>query len=63
MNTLIKIYNSLSSTVSHMANGAVPLLARLTFAAVLLHYFIASGLTKLGDGLLGFLSPSVGAYA
>ena len=41
MNTLIKIHNSLSSTVSHMAGGAIPLLARLTFAAVLLHYFIA----------------------
>ena len=41
----------------------LPLLARFTFAAVLLPYFWASALTKLGDGPLGFLHPSVGAYA
>lgn len=35
-------------------------LARLVFAAVLLGYFWASGLTKIGDGLF---SPSAGAYA
>ncbi|MCV2893277.1 DoxX family protein [Lentibacter sp. XHP0401] len=46
-----------------MAPGVLPLLARLTFSAVLLHYFIASGLTKLGEGLFGFLNPSAGAYA
>ena len=34
--------------------------ARLIFAAVLLGYFWASGLTKLGNGVF---SPSVGAYA
>ena len=37
-------------------------LARLIFAATLLFYFWNSGLTKLGDGLFGFLSPSSGAY-
>lgn len=41
----------------------LPLLARFIFAAVLLPYFWASGVTKLGSGLFGFLSPSVGAYA
>jgi putative oxidoreductase len=41
-------------------DAVLPLLARLVFAAVLLGYFWASGLTKLGDGLF---SPSVGAYA
>jgi len=38
-------------------------LARLLFAALFLMYFWVSGLTKLGDGLLGIVSPSAGAYA
>ena len=41
----------------------LPLLARFTFAAVLLPYFWVSGMTKLGNGLLGIFSPSLGAYA
>jgi len=41
----------------------VPLLGRIVFAAVLLRYFWASALTKLGDGPLGLFHPSVGAYA
>ena len=41
----------------------LPLLARLIFAGVLLVYFWASGLTKLGEGPLGLFSPSSGAYA
>lgn len=45
------------------AAWAVPTLARLTFAGVLLMYFWASAKTKLGDGIFGFLSPSTGAYA
>ena len=42
---------------------ALPTLARLIFAGVLLVYFWNSGLTKLGDGLFGVFQPSVGAYA
>lgn len=41
---------------------ALPLLARFVFAGVLLLYFWNSGLTKLGDGIFGFLFPSSGAY-
>lgn len=41
----------------------VGLAARAVFASVLLVFFINSALTKLGPGPLGFLSPSVGAYA
>ena len=41
----------------------LPLLARFTFAAVLLPYFWASAVTKLGSGILGIFSPSLGAYA
>ncbi|MCA0922427.1 DoxX family protein [Pseudooceanicola nanhaiensis] len=42
---------------------ALPLLARLTFAAVLLRYYWGSALTKVGDGPLGLFKPSAGAYA
>ena len=41
----------------------LPLLARAVFAAVLLVYFWNSAQTKLGDGALGLLFPSSGAYA
>lgn len=37
-------------------------LARFLFAAVLLFYYWNSALTKLGDGVFGFLFPSDGAY-
>lgn len=42
---------------------ALPLIARVIFATVLLRYFWASALTKTGDGLLGLLRPAAGAYA
>ncbi len=38
------------------------LFARFVFAAVLLVYFLSSAMTKLGDGLLGFIHLSAGAY-
>jgi putative oxidoreductase len=38
------------------------LLAQALFAASLFLYFWASGLTKLGDGAIGFLFPAAGAY-
>lgn len=41
----------------------LPLLARFIFAAVLLPYYWASGLTKLGSGVFGLFQPSLGAYA
>ncbi len=46
-----------------LSSWAIPTLARFAFAAVLLMYFWASAATKLGEGLFGFLVPSVGAYA
>jgi len=44
------------------ADWLLPSLARLLFAAILLVYFWVSGLTKLGDGIMGIFSPSTGAY-
>ena len=45
------------------ADWLLPTLARFLFAAILMTYFLNSGLTKLGDGLSGIWTPSVGAYA
>lgn len=39
------------------------LAARLAFASVLALYYLNSGWQKLGDGVFGFLNPSLGAYA
>lgn len=66
--TLLLRARALHNTVfgaleSLTAAWVVPSLARLTFAGVLLMYFWASAMTKLGDGIFGFLVPSTGAYA
>lgn len=62
MNALISLHNSAFARVSNM-DWLLPSLARFVFAAVLLLYYWNSGLTKLGDGVLGVFQPSVGAYA
>ena len=63
MKILINIHNKAFNSLTDNAGNLLGLLARLVFAAVLLRYFWASGVTKLGDGIFGFLSPSTGAYA
>lgn len=45
-----------------LSRWLIPTLARLVFAGVLLMYFWGSALTKLGEGIFGFLSLSLGAY-
>lgn len=60
MEPLARLHRRLSATLDRAGAPLLPLLARLTFAATLLGYYWASGLTKLGDGPL---SPSTGAYA
>lgn len=51
---------ALLTRLDRWGDAALPTLARFAFAAVLVGYFWASGLTKLGDGIL---EPSLGAYA
>jgi putative oxidoreductase len=64
MNTLIYLHNRVFDWITaNLSPLLIPSAARLTFAGVLLVYYWTSALTKLGDGPLGFLSPSVGAYA
>ncbi len=52
----------LAAALDRLSAPLLPSLARLVFAGVLLLYFWNSARTKLGDGVLGFLIPSDGAY-
>ena len=60
--TLTSIHDAVFSRVEHASIPVMTTLARFLFAAVLLFYYWNSALTKLGDGFLGFLFPSDGAY-
>ncbi|MDF1729032.1 MAG: DoxX family protein [Sulfitobacter sp.] len=62
MNTLLSTYDEAAAKLER-ADWLIPTLARFLFAAVLLIYYLNSGLTKLGDGISGLWTPSVGAYA
>ncbi len=62
MTMLISMHNALFRWVER-ADWLLPTIARFLFAALFLMYFWVSGLTKLGDGILGIFQPSVGAYA
>lgn len=55
-------FAEMARPINRAGDEALPILARLVFAGVLLMYYWNSGLTKLGDGIFGFLSPSSGAY-
>ncbi len=61
---LVRFYQGVFGTLERLTDGwFLGLAARLVFASVLLVYFLNSAMTKLGNGPLGFLSPSDGAYA
>ncbi|SFS40282.1 putative oxidoreductase [Sulfitobacter marinus] len=61
MQQLLDRYDRIAATLSRQ-DWLLATLARLVFAAVLAVYFLNSGVTKLGDGPLGVLNPSAGAY-
>ncbi|MBV2358336.1 DoxX family protein [Thalassococcus sp. CAU 1522] len=63
MNALRSLHDMIFGALERYGAGLLPLLARFVFAATLLVYFWNSGLTKLGEGVLGILRPSFGAYA
>jgi putative oxidoreductase len=63
MTVLIQWHNAIFARIEAMAGLLLPTLARFSFAAVLFVYYWNSGLTKLGDGIFGIFSPSLGAYA
>lgn len=60
---ILSTYDRFATTLDRVAPNLLPLLARLTFAGVLLAYFWKSALTKVGDGIFGIFTPSLGAYA
>lgn len=62
MTSLFARYRALADRLER-ADWLLPILARFTFAATLLVYYWTSALTKLGDGVLGLVQPSSGAYA
>ena len=63
MNRLISLHDYVFTAIERTSEIVLPTLARLVFAGVLLIYFWNSALTKVGDGVLGIVNPSLGAYA
>lgn len=59
---MLTLYARITELLDEISNWLAPTLARLIFAGVLFVYYWNSGLTKLGDGIFGFLFPSDGAY-
>lgn len=53
---------AMARPVNRIGEEALPFLARFIFVAVLFMYYWNSGLTKVGDGIFGIFSPSIGAY-
>jgi putative oxidoreductase len=63
MTLILTLYNRAFALLERLTGTwLMPTLARVVFAGVLLMYFWASGLTKIGDGFFGFVMPSMGAY-
>lgn len=62
MTALISLHNAIFSRLESLAPFLIPTLARIIFAGALLVYYWNSALTKFGDGILGLVQPSAGAY-
>src|SRR6056297_3656750 len=63
MSSLISAHHAIFRKIDNAGDWLLPTLGRFVFASVLLVYFWAAGVTKLGDGPFGLFSPSAGAYA
>ena len=64
MNPLHSLENRIIGPLGDMLGGAVlTTLARLVFLVTLAIFFWTSATTKLGEGVVGIVSPSTGAYA
>ncbi len=62
MTRLLTLYDATAHKLEAAAPWLIPSLARLVFAGVLLVYYLNSGLSKFGEGLLGLFRPDAGAY-
>jgi len=61
---VVRLHHTVFSAIERATAGwFTGFAARFAFASVLLFYYLNSGWQKLGDGVFGFLSPSLGAYA
>lgn len=61
---ICRLHSGFFGGLQRIAEGwFIGLAARAIFASVLLVYFLKSAMTKVGPGILGFLSPTTGAYA
>lgn len=63
MRILVSLYDAIFARIERIGDWLLPLGARFVIGATLLVYYWHSGLTKIGDGVFGLFSPSVGAYA
>ncbi|MEM7378642.1 MAG: DoxX family protein [Pseudomonadota bacterium] len=60
---LVSLHNAVFNAIqTHLAGWLPGLMARFTFAAVLMVYYLNSATTKVGEGLAGFFSVQDGAY-
>ena len=60
---LIALWCQVEGALAGQARLMLPLLARVLFFVTLFDFFWRSALTKFGDGLLGLVVPSAGAFA
>jgi len=62
-NPITRLHRKFFGSIQRTLQGWFPgLLARLTFASVLLFYFLNSASTKVGEGLAGLTQVQDGAY-
>lgn len=60
---MIRPYFAATDLLDRAATPVMTTLARVLFAGILFSYFWGSAMTKLGDGLSGLWTLSIGAYA
>ncbi len=61
---IVRLHNAVFGAIERACAGwFTGLASRFAFASVLMFYYLNSGWQKLGDGIFGFLNPSLGAYA
>ena len=61
---IVRAHNAVFGVIERACAGwFTGLASRFAFASVLMFYYLNSGWQKLGEGVFGFLNPSLGAYA
>ena len=63
MKSLMSLWCGIERALSEQTQLALPLLARFIFLITLFDFFLKSALTKFGDGVVGLVIPSPGAFA